>query len=212
MRVKVCCISSAQEVSIALDAGADILGFVAPPLGGLGVIPEPLIAALIAQVPLSVTAMLLTGHTDLDRLVPQIAAARPAAVQLVKPTTPAVRAALRARFPCLRIAQVVHVGGVDAVAAAVAAQEESDAVLLDSSAPGKLGATGATHDWSISARVVRACDVPVFLAGGLNADNIAVAIATVRPAGVDLCTGVRTNDQLDPHLTAAFVAAAKAAR
>lgn len=211
-RIKICCLSSPDEVAIALAGGADLFGFVAPPLGGLGVIGEELIAQLIPTLPPGTTPVLLTGNQGLEEIAAQVVSCRPAAVQLVKSTTPAVRAALRERFPTLRLLQVVHVHGEEAIADAVAAQEHSDAVLLDSSNPdkGQLGATGQTHDWSISAKVVEACELPVFLAGGLSAANVAEAIATVRPAGVDLCSSVRTDGRLDPRKVAAFVAAVRA--
>ena len=211
MHIKVCCLSSPEEVAIAVAAGADILGFVAPPLGGLGVVPEARIAAMVADVPPGFTCMLLTGHTDLDAIAAQVETIQPGAIQLVRPTRPELRARLRERFPALHIVQVVHVAGPDARSHARAAQEESDGILLDSSAPGKLGATGETHDWGVSARIVRGSDVPVTLAGGLNIQNIEAAINTVRPQGVDLCTGVRTDGALDPDKTAAFIAAVRAA-
>jgi phosphoribosylanthranilate isomerase len=71
-----------------------------------------------------------------------------------------------------------------------------DALLLDSLDPGtgRIGATGITHDWSISARIVRTSLVPVILAGGLNPRNVAQAIYTVRPHGVDAHTGVENLD------------------
>jgi phosphoribosylanthranilate isomerase len=71
-----------------------------------------------------------------------------------------------------------------------------DAIILDSLDPttGKIGATGRTHDWSISARIVRAASVPVILAGGLNPENVSEAILTVRPHGVDAHTGVENPD------------------
>ncbi len=213
MRIKICCLCSATEVAVARLGGADMLGFVAPPLGGMGVISDHQIAELIPLVPPGMTPVVVSGHTDLRRLTAQIDCTRPGAIQLVKATTAATRAALRHHFPCLRILQVVHVHGEDAIEDAVAAQEHSHGVLLDSSNPdkGQLGATGATHDWSISRRIVEACHLPVYLAGGLRPDNIAQAIATVRPAGVDLCTGVRKDGQLDPERVAAFIAAARAA-
>ena len=71
----------------------------------------------------------------------------------------------------------------------------------------ELGGTGRVHDWALSRRIVESAPCPVFLAGGLNAGNVADAIRTVRPYGVDLCTGVRTDDALDPTKLAAFMAA-----
>lgn len=76
-----------------------------------------------------------------------------------------------------------------------------DTILLDSGnqklAIKELGGTGRTHDWSISKRIVEAAKLPVYLAGGLKAENIAEAIRAVQPFGVDLCSGVRTEGKLD---------------
>jgi phosphoribosylanthranilate isomerase len=71
-----------------------------------------------------------------------------------------------------------------------------DAIILDSLDPatGKIGATGRTHDWPVSARIVRPASVPVILAGGLNPENVRQAILTVRPHGVDAHTGVENPD------------------
>ncbi len=71
-----------------------------------------------------------------------------------------------------------------------------DAIILDSrdAATGHIGATGLTHDWSISARIAQAASVPVILAGGLTPENVAEAIRVVRPAGVDAHTGLERSD------------------
>jgi phosphoribosylanthranilate isomerase len=88
---------------------------------------------------------------------------------------------------------------------------EANALLLDSGRPSaptpELGGTGRAHDWSVSRRIVEASPIPVFLAGGLNPANVAEAVAKVRPFGLDLCTGVRTNDRLDPPKLASFFSA-----
>jgi phosphoribosylanthranilate isomerase len=208
-RVKVCCISSVAEVDIAVAAGADLLGFVAPPLGGLGVLPVEAIAKLIPLVPPGITPVLLTGEQDVDAISAQLAATRPGAIQLVKATTAATRRTLQARFPSLRILQVVHVHGDESIEDAKQASVGSDALVLDSQVADQLGATGTTHDWSISARIVQAIDVPVFLAGGLNEDNAAVARTQVVPFGLDLCSSVRTDGVLDPVKVRRFLAAAR---
>ena len=90
----------------------------------------------------------------------------------------------------------------DAVAPAV------DGILLDSGNPSlpvkELGGKGRTHDWRLSRRIREAVDVPVFLAGGLHAGNVAEAIDRVGPFGVDVCSGVRTNGRLDEEKLAEF--------
>lgn len=176
-------------------------------------IPEARIAELIPQVPPGVVAVLLTGLTETDEIGAQIRLCRPGAVQLVRSTTVETRRALRSQFPGLRLLQVVHVQGEGAVEDAMTAQVASDGLVLDSAVLGgpveQLGATGNTHDWSISGRIVEAVDVPVFLAGGLKATNVQQARRVVGSFGLDLCSGVRTDDVLDPHKVKEFVAAAQ---
>ena len=69
----------------------------------------------------------------------------------------------------------------------------------------QFGGTGTVHDWSISKRFVASTDRPVFLAGGLNSKNVFKAITEVRPYGVDVCSGVRSDGQLDEAKLKAFI-------
>lgn len=211
-RIKICCLSSTIEVAIAVEQGADLLGFVSPPLAGLGVIDESLISELIGSVPPGCVAVLLTGLTELDEIVAQVVRCRPDALQLVRSTTVEVRQRLRQAFPGLRLIQVVHVHGEEAVQAALDAQVASHGLILDSAVldgpTQQLGATGTTHDWAVSARIVDAVDVPVYLAGGLSAANVGEARATVGSFGLDLCSSVRTDGVLDAQKVRAFIEAA----
>jgi phosphoribosylanthranilate isomerase len=85
-----------------------------------------------------------------------------------------------------------------------------DALLLDSGnqslAVKELGGTGRTHDWRVSRSIVEASPVPVFLAGGLKPENVADAIESVRPFGLDVCSGVRTEGRLDAEKLKRFFA------
>ena len=97
--------------------------------------------------------------------------------------------------------QVIHVTGEAALDEASEIAPYVDALLLDSGNPNlavkELGGTGRTHNWEVSRRIVERAGKPVFLAGGLRAENVANAVRTVRPFGVDVCSGVRTNGRLD---------------
>ena len=106
----------------------------------------------------------------------------------------------------------MHVTGEDALGHALSYAAHADALVLDSRAADRLGGTGRTHDWSVSARIVAAAaPVPVYLAGGLRPDNIAEAVARVRPAGVDVNSGVEDADgRKDEAKMRAFVARATA--
>jgi phosphoribosylanthranilate isomerase len=114
-------------------------------------------------------------------------------------------------LPGIALVQVVHVVDAASVDYAVAAAAHVDALLLDSGnlslAVRQLGGTGRTHDWTLSRRIRDAIGIPLFLAGGLSPANVAEAIATVQPFGLDLCSGVRTNDTLDEVKLRAFFAA-----
>jgi phosphoribosylanthranilate isomerase len=106
----------------------------------------------------------------------------------------------------------VHVTGEDAVGHALAYAAVADALVLDSRTADRLGGTGLTHDWSVSARIVAAvAPLPVYLAGGLTPENVAEAVARVRPAGVDVNSGVEDADgRKDAAKMRAFVDRARA--
>ncbi len=115
---------------------------------------------------------------------------------------------LREALPGVSLVQVVHVTGPEAVDEAIAVAPEVDAVLLDSGnqslAIKELGGTGRTHDWTLSRKIREAIEVPLFLAGGLNPSNVAAAIREVQPFGIDVCSGLRTNGNLDREKLEAF--------
>jgi phosphoribosylanthranilate isomerase len=115
---------------------------------------------------------------------------------------------LREALPGISLVQVIHVTGPESVDEAVAVSRNVDAILLDSgnqTLPIKeLGGTGRVHDWQLSARIREVVKVPLFLAGGLNPANVAEAINQVRPFGVDVCSGLRTDGKLDEAKLSAF--------
>ncbi|MBU0742354.1 phosphoribosylanthranilate isomerase [bacterium] len=210
-RIKICCIGSVEEARLAVRLGASALGFVSEMPSGPGVIPEALIAEIVATVPPPIATFLLTSRTDTAEIVAQQKRCRVSTVQLCDRLPPEVHAELREAMPGISLVQVVHVAGDEAVSEAMRVARAVDALLLDSgnrSLPVKeLGGTGRTHDWSLSARIVRDSPVPVFLAGGLGAENVGGAIRAVHPFGVDICTGVRTSGALDERKLLRFIEA-----
>jgi phosphoribosylanthranilate isomerase len=208
-RLKVCCIASAEEARLAVSLGADVLGLVSAMPSGPGPIADDAIAGIAHAVPPGVMTFLLTSRTEGDDIAGQARAAGVSAVQIVAHVDRAEHTRIRAGAPNLRIVQVVHVEDGGAVGLARAYAETADAILLDSGRPAaaELGGTGRVHDWEISRDIVRAVAKPVFLAGGLKPENVARAVRQVRPFGVDLCSGVRTNDRLDAARLDAFARA-----
>jgi phosphoribosylanthranilate isomerase len=211
-RLKICCISSTDEAALALEYGASALGLVSAMPSGTGVIPDELIATIAEWAPPAVSTVLLTSRTVPDEIIEQHGRCRTSTIQLVDAVPPGTHEILRSRLPGIKLIQVIHVTGPEALAAARDVGNEVDALLLDSGNPNlavkELGGTGRVHDWSISRRIVASCGRPVFLAGGLHAGNVRDAFNSVRPFGLDVCNGVRTNNQLDPAKLEAYVAAA----
>ena len=90
-------------------------------------------------------------------------------------------------FPNIRIMRAIPIVDEASIECAKDYRGVADFLLLDSHDPGdrQIGARGRVHDWTISRRIIDEVGVPAILAGGLDADNVAAAIAAVRPAGVD---------------------------
>jgi len=118
---------------------------------------------------------------------------------------------LRGALPGIAIVQVIHVTGEASIEKALSVAPHVDGILLDSGNPSgavrELGGTGRVHDWRISKAIREAIDTPLFLAGGLNPDNVVQAIEEAGPFGLDVCTGVRTGGRLDEGKLARFVRA-----
>lgn len=200
-RVKICCITSAEEAALAIACGADALGLVGSMPSGPGVIDDHLIRSIADTVPPAVSTFLLTSETTPDAIIDHARRCGTDTIQIVGHVDPKAYDVIRDALPNVRLVQVIHVQGEETVAAASWIADSVDAILLDSGRPSaevkELGGTGRTHDWSVSRQIVEEVPCPVFLAGGLTAQNVREAIETVRPFGVDLCSGVRSNDRLD---------------
>lgn len=211
VRTKICCIMNQAELDMAVGQGAAAVGFVSHMPSGPGVIPEDEIAELVRLTPYPVWSELLTCLTKLPDLLAQYKRVKPAALQLCQPLEPEVLLELREALPGVTLVHVVHVVDAAAVEEAQVYAPLVDGLLLDSgSTEGpdrQLGGTGQTHDWSLDAEIVQKVQVPVFLAGGLTPENVGKAIATVKPFGVDVCSGVRTDNRLDAEKLHRFVAA-----
>jgi phosphoribosylanthranilate isomerase len=207
-RVKICCIASVEEAWTAIEHGASALGLVSEMPSGPGPIPESLIAEIAATIPPAVSSFLLTCQVDAAAIIDQQRRLRVNTIQICDRLPAGSHRVLREALPGVSLVQVVHVTGPEAVAEAMEVASHVDAVLLDSGnqalAIKELGGTGRTHDWSLSRKIREEIDVPIFLAGGLKPHNVAAAIQAVEPFGIDVCSGLRTDDALDRRKLAEF--------
>ena len=215
-KVKICCIADEAEARLALTHGAAAIGLVSAMPSGPGVIDDATVARVAAALRGEpVRSFLLTARTTADGIAAQHAAAGTTTLQLVDHVPLPELQLLRTLVPGVELVQVVHVTGAAALAEALAVAPFVDALLLDSGNPQaaikQLGGTGRTHDWALARRIRDAVfPLPLWLAGGLRVHNVAEAIATVRPHGLDLCTSVRQGGRLHAPTLAAFMAAVSA--
>lgn len=212
IRIKVCCISSPEEARLAIRLGADALGLVGRMPSGPGVVADELAAEVVRNTPPPIATFMLTSETTADDILAHQRRVGANTVQLVDAVAPQTYARLHEALPAVKLVQVIHVLDERNIAEALlAVQNGADALLLDSGNPNlavkELGGTGRVHNWLVSREIVSQSSVPVFLAGGLNPGNAREAVETVKPFGLDICSGVRTNGHLDEQKLNAFMQA-----
>jgi phosphoribosylanthranilate isomerase len=196
---------------MSIDYGASALGLVGQMPSGPGVIEDSMIATIARSVPPPVSTFMLTSKTNADSIIRHYQRTYTSAIQLVDEISEGSLDAIRAAFPGIKLVQVVHVQDESSIEYALEIEHHSDALLLDSGNPKAetkiLGGTGKTHNWNTSQKIVDQVSIPVFLAGGLKADNVKQALDHVQPFGIDLCSGVRSNGQLDEEKLLQFMKA-----
>ncbi|MBK8148006.1 MAG: phosphoribosylanthranilate isomerase [Acidobacteria bacterium] len=202
-KIKICCISSSGEASLAIAAGASALGLVGPMPSGPGVITDEEIFAIARDVPPPIATFLLTSETRAADIVAHHRRVRTNTIQIVDALENRAYQEIRAALPGIKLVQVIHVIDERSVDGACEIAPLVDSILLDSGNPNlsvkELGGTGRVHDWKLSRRIVEICGKPVFLAGGIRASNVREAYEHVGPFGFDLCSSVRTDGRLDPR-------------
>jgi phosphoribosylanthranilate isomerase len=210
------------EAAAAAEMGVDQIGFVA---GKYDLVPGELsfaeARAIVTALPAGTTASALTMSTDVEEILRMVDAVQPHIVHIstdLEDVPVDVMGELRRRLPAdVRLMKAIPVYDESSVAEAQKFAAVSDILLLDTKVTGfpGVGATGHTHDWNISRRIVESAGIPVILAGGLAAENVAEAIQMVRPWGVDSNTATNVpGDPVEKDLeqVAAFVQAARGAQ
>ncbi len=200
-RIKICCISSGAEAQLAISCGASALGLVGNMPSGPGVISDELIHSIAQSVPPPVATFLLTSETSTEAIIAHHHRTLTNTIQIVDALRDEKYEELREALPQIKLVQVVHVINEQSIDEAVRHSASVDALLLDSGNPNlvvkELGGTGRIHNWKLSRKIVEQAKIPVFLAGGINAENVKAALDEVQPFGLDLCSSVRTNGALD---------------
>lgn len=208
IKVKICCISSTDEAKLAIQYGAAALGLVGKMPSGPGIIDDELIQSIAKTVPPPISTFLLTSETRAEDIIGHYKKTHTSTIQIVDALSNRQYDIIRKELPNVKLVQVIHVINEQSIDEAIEISTHVDAILLDSGNPNlatkELGGTGRIHNWDLSKRIRESIDIPIFLAGGINKDNVQAAIDHVQPFGIDLCSSVRTNGKLDEKKLESF--------
>ena len=208
--VKICGIKTEAILDAAIEAGADMVGFVCFPRSPRHLELDP-IGELISLARGRVETCVLLVNPD-NTLVAQVAALGPDWIQLHGPETPHRVEAIREEAG-IAILKVCHIGGPEDVAAVASFAECADRLMLEAKPPKdatRPGGLGLTFDWSL----LKALDpeLSFMLSGGLTPDNVGEAIRAAHPMGVDVSSGVESSPGVkDAKLVRSFIEKARAA-
>ena len=218
MLVQIFEVQTPEEAAALAGLGVDHIGV----LVGDGAFPRELsiarTSAIFAAVPAGKKRVALSLSANLEEVIRVVAETRPDIVQVQAEIdfSVAMTRVLKMRYPQIPIMRAIPVVDETSIEVAASYKGVADYLLLDSYDPGtrQFGALGRVHDWSLSRRIVDEVGIPVILAGGLGPENVAAAIAAVRPAGVDSKTKTDRPDggSKDLAKVEAFVAAATLTR
>jgi len=202
-KAKICCTTSREDARLAADAGADFFGVVTEVDFSTRSLSLEQARPLFHAPP--VPAVALVFRMEPSRLETLVSTLNPFAVQFLNPQPPSRLESLKRAHPGVELWQSVHLPEAGTMPADEARFRETvgryldagvDALLFDTVAVlqgvTKFGGTGRTSDWDLVGRLIRSVEspVPVWLAGGVHPGNVAQALDTVDPDGIDLCSGV----------------------
>jgi phosphoribosylanthranilate isomerase len=193
MLVKICGLSNMMDAQAAVTSGASALGFV---MGGkcLPVEVEPsaqMVKEIIRTVPKTVDTFIVTHLLNAKDILDLAHYVASSGIQISEELDLAIVRQVRENTT-KKIIKTVVVRNESSIQMLKKYEPYADYILLDTVSSGYVGGTGVTSDWDLCRKMVQAASKPVFLAGGLTPDNVALGLKTVNPAGVDVSTGVST--------------------
>ena len=208
MKVKICGIKTERDLVMALNAGADAVGFITEvPVDSPRKISLAEASRLISKVPVFIASVLVIMPENAEQAVRMIRAARPAAVQIHNALgTPELKKIKETGVKLIKTISISQqADSVTLIKKISELHGIADAVLLDTVLDGNSGGTGVPHNWQISSEIVLHSGMPVILAGGLKPENVTDAIRTVRPYAVDTASGVETYGRKDEKKVMDFI-------
>jgi phosphoribosylanthranilate isomerase len=207
-RVKICGVTTKGDALTAVSLGADFIGTIVEIPGSPRSISQERSKEIFKGLPSSVKGVAVLAGKSVDETVRAADFIGPAFVQLHGGESLEFVKNVKQEVSC-GVIKAVPVSGEESIQVAVEFSRLCNAILLDTPSE-KLGGSGEKHDWSISARIAQQAKSPVFLAGGLNPENVAEAVASVVPFCVDTSSGVEASPgQKDYEKVKEFIERAK---
>jgi phosphoribosylanthranilate isomerase len=206
MKVKICGIKTERDLVMALNAGADAVGFITEvPVDSPRKISLTEASKLISKVPVFVASVLVIMPENAEQAVSMIQTTRPTAVQIHNAL--GISELKKIKETGVKLIKTIPVSSDSGTLIKQVSELHgiADAVLLDTALHGNSGGTGVPHNWEISSEIVLHSGMPVILAGGLKTENVTDAIRTVRPYAVDTASGVETDGRKDEKKVVAFI-------
>jgi len=216
VRVKICGLKREADVHIACEAGADFCGFVVEVPNSPRSLAREQVRPLLAMV--EALPVVVTRQKSADDLLVLVRFLAPYAIQLHGDEPPELVAMVKRQTSCAvwKALPLPPTSHPDASLKPLLEKARNfvkagcDALVLDTATPAGFGGTGIVPSWELAAELVHRIEVPCFLAGGLTPENVAEAVAFVKPYGVDVSSGVEKEPGVkDPEKIRQFCQRAK---
>jgi len=190
-KVKICGITNEEDALKAAILGADYLGFLVEISFAEDKVTRKQAKNIIRKLPLEITPVFVTYLQKAKPIIEIAKEIKPNIIQLHNDISLEEIGKIRKELKEIKLTKTISVIGKNSIKEAKKYEKYIDYILLDTKSGKKKGGTGKVHNWDISRKIVKSLKKPVFLAGGLNPDNVKQAIEKVKPYAVDTNSGVK---------------------
>ena len=213
MKVKICANTSVEEAQMCLDAKADVIGIlVGQEYASNDFVDKEKAKEICDYVNGRCDVSLVTHLTSAEEIIELTNYIGNNIIQLHSDIAEEEVKKIKNELPNIELVRLIHVASDGTICTDYKKMKYADYYLLDSFnlKANQVGGTGLTHDWNKSGELIKQLDKPTFLAGGLNPDNVKIAIETARPYGVDVNSGCKNeHGKKDKEKVRQFVVNAK---
>ena len=212
MLVKICANRSVEDAKMTIDAGADFLGILAGQKHqSVDFVSKAKAREIVSYAKGKINTVLVTHITNSDEIVELTKFIGNDCIQLHSDIAEDEVEKIVKALPKIKLIRLIHISQNGEICSDYKSFKYADFYLLDSfnQKTDQVGGTGLVHDWESDKKLIEKLDKPTFIAGGLNPQNVAQAIKTANPAGVDVNSGCKRNGKKDALLVKEFVFNAK---